>query len=120
MKKSNDIIVFNIGKNAAIDLHSAIASSIKELQFINDKLTNRINYSQEILLVSDQAYLLSNLLKYQEQKMHRLMNYVDVNYADKPTAIELFKHYEKLGKRYHKYAVSINFKAKHCIDSEKI
>lgn len=120
MNKHNDLVIFAISPNMAKELQSALESVIKDMQYVQQKLTNRIRYSDEVVMVNEQAYLLTHILNYQQDKLHRMMEIVNVNYIDKPTAIELYNYYEKLANRYRRYANLLKYRAKKCVNSNTI
>lgn len=114
--KKNDVVELHISRSSSSDVYRAIHSSLKELGYLAQKFNNRSQYGDEILLTSEQAYLLSHLLIYcQEHLQRKISIIIDTNYADKLTALDLIDHYQRTSKRFLFYSKRLKNAAKKCI-----
>ncbi len=115
-----DVVEFCVNRKNARDILAAINSTINELNLIAEKLRNKIDYNDDILLINEQAYLLSKILDYQSERLNRTLDFIDNNYKDKQTAMDLFSYYEKNSIRYSRYARKLASNANQCISIEMV
>jgi hypothetical protein len=112
----SDLADMQVSRKTSQVILSAVNSSIQELLYIQQKLINRSQYGDEILLTSHQAHLLSKLLEYQSDYALRCVNaLIEDNYADKKTALDLIEHYQRLSKRFTFQAKRLKSSANKCI-----
>ncbi|NSW46575.1 MAG: hypothetical protein HPY79_12260 [Bacteroidales bacterium] len=117
MKRKTDLVELLTTRNGSYNIVQALNSIQTELNFIHQKVVNRYQYGDEILLTAHQSRLLSKLLEYQSERCIQQINaLIEQNYADKKTALQLIDIYEKKSKRFSAYARKLNTKAKLCID----
>jgi len=120
IKQQTDLVELKISQKSAYEMILAVNNMLIELQHIAQKLQNRINYSHQILMVDEQAYLLSKLLEYYNEKLGRNLQHIDTMYKDKNTAMILFNRYEQLQRRYTQISKSLRYQAKKCMRIEQI
>jgi len=119
-KQQNDLVELKISSKTAYEMLIAVNSMLNDLQLIAQKLHNRIEFSHQILLVDEQAHLLSKLLEYQSEKMSRQLQHINIAYKDKETAMIIFNRYELLQRRYLRLSKSLRNQAKKCMSIEQI
>lgn len=116
-KFKNDLVELLTSRNGLADMIQTLNSIQTELNYIHQKVINRYQYSDEILLTAEQSRLLAKLLEYQSEKVLRKKKaIIEQNYADKKMAMQLIDIYEKQSKRFSTYARKLNVKAKLCIN----
>lgn len=117
-KFKTDLVEWHISPNLARSMLSAVNSSLQELLYVQQKLINRSQYGDELLMTNEQAYLIAKLLEYQSEHVMRCVNaIIDDNYADKKTALDLIEHYQRLSKRFTFQAKRLKTSANKCIIS---
>lgn len=111
-----DFIELNTSKKISSDILNAINSSIKTLSYLQRKFYNNLELDDDILLVKEEALLLSKLLEYTEELcILEINNILDKNYADKKTALDLIEIYSKKSKRYKFHSRMLKKRANKCI-----